>query len=58
MNTSTFQDVADLGSNTVPNSVEWRIEYTIRSLGREMKVSTLGFGEGITDEIRAVEELR
>ena len=47
-----------MGSDTVPDSVEWRIEYAIDGLGREMRVSTLGFGEGITDEIRAVEELR
>ena len=47
-----------MGSDSVPDSVERRVEDSIDGLGREMKVSALGDGEGIFEEIRAVEELR
>lgn len=53
----------DLGSNSVPDSAERCAEssthhsmLSIDSLGREMRVSALGDGEGILEEIRVVEE--
>ncbi len=56
-NLSKFQELADLGSESVPDSVEWRVEDSIDGLGVEMRVSALGDGEGIFKEIRAVEEI-
>ncbi len=56
-NLSSFQELADLGSDSVPDSVERRVEDSIGGLGREMRVSALGDGEGTFEEIRAVEEV-
>jgi len=56
-NLPSFQGVADLGTNSVPDGVEWSVEDSTDGLGREMRVSALGDGEGIFEEIRAVEEL-
>src|SRR5258706_4839740 len=56
-NLSKFQELADLGSESVPDSVERRVEDSIDGLGVEMRVSALGDGEGIFKEIRAVEEI-
>ena len=53
-----FQELADLGSNSVPDSVEWHVEDSIDGLGREMRVSAFGDGEGIFKKIQAVEEVR
>ena len=58
MNIAIFQQLADLGSNSVPDSVELRIEESIDGLGREMRMSALGNGEGIFEKIQVVEELR
>lgn len=56
-NLPSFQELADLGSDSVPDSVERRVEDSICGLGREMRVSTLRYGEGMLEEIRAVEEV-
>ena len=56
-NLPSFQELADLGSDSVPDSVEQCVEDSIDGLGREMRVSALGDGEGIFEEIRAVEEV-
>ena len=53
-----FQDPTDLGSDSVPNSVERRVEDSMGGLGRDIRMSALGDGERIFEEIRAVEELR
>ena len=50
--------MANLGSDIVPHLVEPRVEHSIDSLGREMRVSTLGDREGVCLEIRAVEKFR
>ena len=36
MNLPNFQEVMDLGSHGVPDSIEWCIKNSIDSLGREM----------------------
>ncbi len=56
-NLPSFQELADLGSDSVPDSVERCVEDSIDGLGREMSVSALGDGDGIFEEIRAVEEV-
>lgn len=48
---SKFQELSDLGSESVPDSIERRVEDSIDGLGGEMRVSTLG----IFMETRAVE---
>jgi len=58
LNLSHFQELADLGSNGIPDGVEWHVKDSIDSLGNGMWVSALWDGEGILEEIRAVEELR
>ncbi len=55
-NLPSFQELADLGSDSVPDWVERRVENPIDGLGGEMRVSALGDGERIFKEIRAVEE--
>jgi len=40
-NLPSFQELADLGSDSVPDSVERRVEDSIGGLGREMRVSAL-----------------
>jgi hypothetical protein len=56
-NLPSFQELADLASDSAPDSVERRVEDSMDGLGREMGVSALGDGEGIFEEIRAVEEV-
>jgi hypothetical protein len=56
-NLPSFQELADLGSDSVPDSVERRVEDSKGGLGREMSVSALGGGKGIFEKIRAVEEV-
>ncbi len=53
-----FQQLADLGSDSVPDSIKPHIEDSKDGLGREMRVSALGDGEEILEEIQAVEELK
>lgn len=48
---SKFQELSDLGSESVPDSIERRVEDSVDGLGGEMRVSTLG----IFMETRAVE---
>ena len=50
-NLAIFQQVADLGSDNVPDSVEGRIEDSIDGLGRKIRVTALGDGEGIFEEV-------
>jgi len=57
-NLSRFQELADLGSNGIPDGVEWCVKDSIDSLGNGMWVSALWDGEGIFEEVRVVEELR
>jgi len=57
VNLPSFQELADLGSDSVPDSVEWRAEDSIDGLGREMRMSALWDGEGIFKQIRAAEEV-
>ena len=42
VNLPSFQELADLGSDSVPDSVERRVEDSIDGLGREMRVFALG----------------
>ena len=56
-NLPRFQELADLRSNSVPDSIEWRVEDSTHSFGRDMRVTALGDGEGIFEEIRAIEEV-
>jgi len=56
-NLPSFQDLTDLGSDSVPDGVERRVKDSIGGLGREMRMSALGDGEGMFEEIRAVEEV-
>lgn len=53
-----FQQLADLGSDSVPDSIKPCIEDSIDGLSREMRVSALGDGEEILEDIHAVEELK
>ena len=55
LNLPSFQELADLGSNSALDSVERRVEDSIDCLGGETRVSALGHGEGIFEEIWAVE---
>ena len=58
VNLLSFQELVNLGSNSVPDNVKHRVEDSINGLGREMRVPTFGDREGIFDKIRAVEEVR
>ena len=57
MNFVRFQDVADLGSNNIPDSVESCFKDSMNSLDREIRESALGNGEGIGLQIWAIQEL-
>ena len=50
-NLPSFQELADQGSDSVPDSVERRVEDSIDGLGREMRMSSFGDGEGVFEEI-------
>jgi len=56
-NLPSFQELADLRSDSGPDSVERRVEDSMNGLRREMSVSALGDGKGIFEKIRAVEEV-
>ena len=58
LNLVILQQIADLGGDSVPDRVERRVEDSMDGLGREMRVSALGDGQGIFEEIRAAEEFR
>ena len=47
MNFVRFQDVADLGSNNIPDSIESCFKDSMNGLDREIRESALGNGEGI-----------
>ena len=57
VNLASIQELSDLGSDSVPNSVERSVEDSINGPGGEMRMSALGNGEGILKEIRAVQEV-
>jgi len=57
-NLPIFHQVADLGTDSVPDLVKQGVVDFLNRLGREMGVSALGLGEGICEESRTVEEVR
>ena len=54
----SLDQVTNLGTDRVPDTIEWGVKNSTERLDRDMGMSADGLGEGFSEEIRTVNEIR
>jgi len=54
----SLDQVTNLGTDSVPDTIKWGAEDSAERLNGEMGMSADGLGEGRSEEVRMVDELR